>query len=86
MRTPERYLEAVVAGRSTEAAGEELEPDRRRVEGLQLALRTAEGVPPEALAADDRDLLEGLVVERDGRLRLTVEGRLLANEVAVRLR
>jgi putative oxygen-independent coproporphyrinogen III oxidase len=86
VRTPERYIEAVADGRSTEAAGELLEPDRRRVEGLQLALRTAEGVPADSLAPDDRELLDGLVVEADGRLKLTVEGRLLANEVAVRLR
>ena len=86
VRTPERYVEAVADHRPTEAAGEDLEPDRRRVEGLQLALRTAEGVPSGSLDPDDLELLEGLVVEADGRLRLTVEGRLLANEVAVRLR
>jgi oxygen-independent coproporphyrinogen-3 oxidase len=86
VRTPERYVEAVAEGRPTEAAGEELEPDRRRVEGLQLSLRTDAGVPLDALAPDDLETLEGLVVEDDGRLRLTVEGRLLANEVAVRLR
>lgn len=86
VRTPERYVEAVAEDRPTEAAGESLEPERRRVEGLQLALRTAEGVPADSLGADDRELLDGLLVERDGRLRLTVEGRLLANEVAVRLR
>jgi len=86
VRTPERYVDAVTAGRPTEAAGEELEPERRRVEGLQLALRTTEGVPSGSLADADRELLDGLLVESDGRLRLTVEGRLLANEVAVRLR
>ena len=86
VRTPERYVEAVADGRPTEAAGEELEPDRRRVEGLQLALRTAEGVPAGSLDPADLELLDGLVVEADGRVRLTVEGRLLANEVAVRLR
>jgi putative oxygen-independent coproporphyrinogen III oxidase len=86
VRTPERYVEAVADERPTEAAGEVLEPERRRVEGLQLSLRTGAGVPTEALDPDDRELLDGLVVEDDGRLRLTVEGRLLANEVAVRLR
>lgn len=86
LRTPERYVEAVEQGRSTEAAGEDLEPDRRRIEGLQLALRTEAGVRPDALDPSDRELLDGLVEERDGRLRLTVQGRLLANEVAVRLR
>ena len=86
VRRPERYIEVVAAGRSTEAAGEELEPERRRLEGLQLALRTAAGVPVDALGADDRRLLDGLLDESEGRLHLTVEGRLLANEVAVRLR
>lgn len=86
LRTPERYVEAVRADASTEAAGEELDDERRHLEGLQLALRTTRGVPLGSLAAEDRELLEGLVEERDGRLVLTVDGRLLANEVAVRLR
>jgi oxygen-independent coproporphyrinogen-3 oxidase len=86
LRTPERYVDAVEHGRPTEAAAEDLEPERRRIEGLQLALRTAAGVPAEALGPDDRDLLATLLEERDGRVHLTVEGRLLANEVAVRLR
>ncbi|MCU0311146.1 MAG: radical SAM family heme chaperone HemW [Acidimicrobiales bacterium] len=86
VRTPDRYIDAVEAGAPTEAAAEELEPRRRRVEALQLALRTTAGVPVDALAVEDRELLDGLVEESGGRLRLTVPGRLLANEVAVRLR
>ena len=86
VRTPERYLAAVTAGRPAEGGGEELEPERRRVEGLQLALRTSAGVPRDALDDDELDRLDGLLTEADGRLRLTVAGRLLANEVAVRLR
>jgi putative oxygen-independent coproporphyrinogen III oxidase len=83
LRTPERYLEAVAAGRSTEAAAEHLDDDERRIEGLQLALRTRDGVPAAALPADD---LGGLVAAEGERLVLTREGRLLANEVALRLR
>lgn len=86
VRTPDRYVDAVTDDRSTEAAHEDLDEERRRIEGLQLSLRTGTGVPTAALAPEDRLLLDGLVEERDGRLRLTVEGRLLANEVAVRLR
>src|SRR4051794_32367409 len=52
VRTPERYIEAVGAGRPTEAAGETLDDDARRVERLQLSLRTTEGVPVEALDGD----------------------------------
>ena len=58
LRTPERYIAAVTAGRSAEAAGETLDADARRIEGLQLALRTTEGVPVDAL---DGDELPGLV-------------------------
>ena len=83
VRTPERYLEAVAAGRSTEAAAETLDDDAKRIEGLQLSLRTRAGVPAEAL---DGDALPGLVECRDDRWVLTRRGRLMANEVAVRLR
>jgi oxygen-independent coproporphyrinogen-3 oxidase len=83
VRTPERYVEAVRTGRSTEAAGETLDDETRRLEGLQLALRTTAGVPVEALDGDD---LPGLVERAGDRWTLTRRGRLLANEVSVRLR
>ena len=84
VRTPERYLHAIEGRRSAEAAGERLDPDERRIEGLQLAIRTRDGVPATALP-DDPDL-EGLVDVQGGRATLTIQGRLLANEVALRLR
>jgi hypothetical protein len=66
------------------AADELLDDDARRLEGLELAIRTADGVPAAALPVDE---LRGLVTVRpDGRAELTRRGRLLANEVAVRLR
>jgi putative oxygen-independent coproporphyrinogen III oxidase len=83
VRTPERYCDLVEKDRSAEAAGETLDDETRRIEGLQLALRTREGVPSGTL---DTDGLEHLVVSRDGRLVLTRAGRLLANELATRLR
>ena len=86
VRTPERYVEAVGAGRSPEAAGEVLEDEERRREALQLALRTADGVPATSLADHDRERLVGLVEVRGDRVVLTRRGRLLCNEVAVRLR
>ena len=83
VRTPERYIAAVEAGDTTEAAGETLDADTRHVEGLQLAIRMRDGVPASALNIDG---LDGLV-ETDGeRVRLTRAGRLLANEVSLRLR
>jgi oxygen-independent coproporphyrinogen-3 oxidase len=86
LRTPERYIDAIASRTTPIAAGEELEPDGRRLEALQLVLRTREGVPASALPLDE---LEGLVEPagdgRDDRVVLTVDGRLLANEVALRL-
>jgi putative oxygen-independent coproporphyrinogen III oxidase len=83
VRTPERYVAAVQAGESTEAAGENLDDETRRIEGLQLALRMKDGVPSSAL---DSDGLDGLIVTEGDRVRLTRHGRLLANEVSLRLR
>lgn len=86
VRTPERYLELIDAGRSPEAASEELTEPQRRVEALQLSIRTRWGVPATALANDDLAELDGLV-DRDGdRLVLSPAGRLVANEVSLRLR
>jgi putative oxygen-independent coproporphyrinogen III oxidase len=82
VRTPERYIALVADGASTEAAGETLGDEEREIEGLQLQLRTSEGVPASALDADD---LEGLVERHGDRLVLTRRGRLLANEVSLRL-
>ena len=83
VRTPERYIAAVEANEPTEAAGETLDAATRHVEGLQLAIRMRDGVPASAL---DMEGLDGLV-ETDGeRVRLTRTGRLLANEVSLRLR
>ena len=48
-------------------------------------MRTAEGVPADALPEDD-DLKDLLVSDDGGRVVLTLKGRLLANEVALRLR
>ena len=83
VRTPERYVAAVRDDESTEAAGENLDDETRRIEGLQLALRMSDGVPASAL---DVAGLEDLVATDGERVRLTRHGRLLANEVSLRLR
>jgi len=83
VRTPERYVACVQSGESTEAAGETLDDETRRIEGLQLALRMRDGVPSSALDIDD---LDDLVTSDGQRVRLTRHGRLLANEVSLRLR
>jgi len=86
VRTPDRFVELITRGESAESSAERLEREARRLEMLQLSLRTAEGVPRDALSDEDTDALAGLVERVDDRVVLTVTGRLLANEVAVRLR
>lgn len=86
LRTPDRYIDAMAAGGPVEAADERLDDEGRELEALQLSLRTRRGVPQGALDAQD---LPGLVEahpDDPSRLVLTVDGRLLANEVAIRLR
>jgi oxygen-independent coproporphyrinogen-3 oxidase len=84
IRTPERYIAAVEAGRTTTAAEELLSSDERLFEALALSLRTSGGVPS-SVVPDDPDLVP-LLDHRDGRAVLTLRGRLLANAVTTRLR
>jgi putative oxygen-independent coproporphyrinogen III oxidase len=91
VRTPERFCRLVEEGRSTEAAGEDLGPDERSWEALMLNLRTTRGVPAAAVPGElyDAGLLDlSPPPENTGEARavLTPRGRLLANEVAVRLK
>ena len=83
--TPERYIARIEHGRLPMAGDEHLDQAAQHLEALQLSLRTADGVPAAAL---DLDGLSGLVtVDPDtDRATLTTRGRLLANEVSLRLR
>jgi len=83
VRTPERYVDAVAAGRSPEAGREVLTPEQRQFEELSLSLRTPRGVPWDVFG--DGGDLDGLLEEREDRAVLTVRGRLLANEVSARI-
>ena len=83
VRTPDRYLAAVEGGTPVVAGDERLDPDDRALEALQLALRTRSGVPRASLEAD---ALPGLLQGAGPRWVLSRQGRLLANEVALRLR
>ena len=86
IRTPERYIDAIERGRSPEAAADILDTSSRRVELLALQLRTRDGVPAAALPEPARADVDELVEPRGDRVVLTTRGRLLANEVALRLR
>jgi coproporphyrinogen III oxidase-like Fe-S oxidoreductase len=84
IRTPERYIQAVGSRQPPVAGAEVLDPDSYEFEALALAIRTSQGVPA-AVVPDDPEL-QGLVERRGDRSVLTLRGRLLANEVAIRLR
>jgi putative oxygen-independent coproporphyrinogen III oxidase len=83
IRTPERYIAAVGSGASAVAGSEVLEPDEREFEAAALAVRTREGVPAVWVPLELWN--EGLFDRLGDRAILTVRGRLLANEVAIRL-
>ena len=89
VRTPDRYVELIERGETVEAASETLDAETSRFEGLQLALRTRDGVERDAFTAEMLDVLEGMVVAHPSdpaRVVLTRHGRLMANEVSLRLR
>ncbi len=89
VRTPDRYLQAIGRGETVEASSESLDPDTKRFERLQLALRTRDGVPRDAFTSDTLDVLSDMLVVHptdSDRVVLTRSGRLMANEIAVRLR
>jgi oxygen-independent coproporphyrinogen-3 oxidase len=89
VRTPDRYIDLVENGADVAAAGESLDDDTRRLEGLQLALRMREGVGRDAFSDGTLDELHDVLVPHASdsqRVVLTRRGRLLANEVSTRLR
>lgn len=83
VRTPERYLDLVERGEQPIGGDEVLDAETRAFEREELALRTRTGASVAALPVDG---LDGLVEQRGERVVLTRAGRLLANEVALRIR
>jgi len=89
VRTPDRYIDLVAAGRSVEASFEELDGEQRRSERQQLTLRTRDGVERSAFDDDTLELVGEMLVEHPAdpdRVVLTRAGRLMANEISVRMR
>jgi putative oxygen-independent coproporphyrinogen III oxidase len=85
VRTPERYIEAMAWDRSPVAGSEELDGPAQARERLELLLRTRVGVPADAVADLEMLVDGGLVSITEERAVLTPRGRLVANEVAIRL-
>lgn len=86
----ESYAELAVAGRSTVAESESLDEAALTLESIWLGLRTVEGVPspqPGSAAAATVDgwVVRGLAEREDGCVRLSPEGWLLLDELAVEL-
>ena len=89
VRTPDRYVDLIGRGESVEAASEELDDETRRSEGLQLVLRTRDGVPRGAFDPNELETLAGILEPHPTdpqRVVLTRRGRLMANDVSARMR
>ena len=84
VRTPDRYIEMVRQGVDPLGGEETLDEPTRNFERESLALRTRRGVAREAF--DSLEEIAHLVEVDEGRVRLAPQGRLLANQVIVRLR
>jgi oxygen-independent coproporphyrinogen-3 oxidase len=88
VRTPDRYIDLVAAAASVEASSETLDDSVRRTEGQQLVLRTRDGIERSAFDTATLELLDGMVVahpDDPDRVVLTRAGRLMANEISMRL-
>jgi oxygen-independent coproporphyrinogen-3 oxidase len=88
IRTPDRYIDAVNAGAPVEASSETLDIDQRRSEGQQLKLRTRDGVKRSAFDQATLELVGDMLVEHPtepDRVVLTRSGRLMANDISIRL-
>jgi putative oxygen-independent coproporphyrinogen III oxidase len=83
VRTPDRYIAAIRRGESPLGGEEYLDQDSCELERVSLMIRTRQGVPAAWVPQDPA--LEGLLETRDDRAVLTLKGRLLANEVILRI-
>ncbi|MHB1251210.1 MAG: radical SAM family heme chaperone HemW [Acidimicrobiales bacterium] len=84
VRTPDRYITMVRAGERPLGGEEVLDESTQAFERDSLALRTRRGVAREAF--ESLDEIAHLVRVSDGRVTLATSGRLLANQVIVRLK
>jgi len=66
---------------------ERIDDDSRRAERIAFSLRTTDGVPESMLPQNQAAALlqHGLVTKKEGRVFLTREGRLVADEIAAEL-
>lgn len=87
---PRSYAAALADGHTPAQGREVLSLEDRRVERVMLELRLAEGLPLGVLTETESARVDGIVAEglgvvSEGRLALTLRGRLLADGVVLRL-
>lgn len=87
VRTPERYIAALLARQDPVAGSERVDGSARAEEAFMLALRTRTGARVAAVAAPAVEAVQeaGLVDRVGDRVVLTRRGRLLAGDVTSRL-
>lgn len=86
VRHPREYSARLAAGTSPAQAREVLSAQERRTERVLLELRLAQGLPLSVLTESEQARVpmlvgDGMAQSVDGRLRLTMAGRLLADAV-----
>ncbi|MFT5465420.1 MAG: oxygen-independent coproporphyrinogen-3 oxidase [Verrucomicrobiales bacterium] len=76
------YIDQVARFGHAKAEAEKLTEEQRSLERLALGLRTADGIEREPEANEATLIEEGLALRESGRLRLTLEGMMVADEIA----
>ena len=82
------YMKAAHAGLDTRTDIEVLTEEDKRLEALALQLRTREGAPVSLIDTPnpvESLTQQGLLIEKDGRLHLTRNGKALADPIAAAL-
>jgi oxygen-independent coproporphyrinogen-3 oxidase len=93
VKHPAAYAERIAAGQSPAAGRETLDAETRRVERVLLGVRVREGLSISELTPSGRTAVAGLIADElveapaalQGKIRLTLRGRLLADAVVRRL-
>ncbi|TXJ06613.1 MAG: coproporphyrinogen III oxidase [Aeromicrobium sp.] len=81
VKHPAAYAQRLNTGESPEADGEVPTAEQRHLEDIMLRLRLREGIEESSLRNPERHIESGLLERIGDRVRLTLEGRLLADLV-----
>jgi oxygen-independent coproporphyrinogen-3 oxidase len=82
------YVRAALSGLDTRTEIEALSPEDLRIERIALQLRTREGISTSLLSSLnplESLIQQGLITQSDGQIRLTREGKALADPIAAAL-